>query len=81
MPRERRADEEAALLPPMMPRWRGDVIFRATRSRATAAKSSKFWCFPSGRFCHAGPNSPPPRMFASDVDAATLEPALRASPV
>ena len=60
----------------MIPRWRGEVIFRAMRSSATAAKSSKLWmcCSFTAALCQAGPNSPPPRMFASDVHAAAREP-------
>ncbi len=43
------------------------MIFRAIRSRATAEKSSKLWmcCSFTAPLCHEGPNSPPPRMFAT----------------
>ena len=50
----------------MMPRLRGEVILRATRSFATAEKSSKLrmWFSFMAALCQAGPNSPPPRMLA-----------------
>ena len=53
--------------PPMMPRCAGEVTLRAMRSSAMAMKSSNaFWCFSrTAPWCHLGPNSPPPRMFAS----------------
>ena len=57
--------------PPFEPPWAPScsrvVMPRATRSRATAAKSS----YARSRFsfnaavCQSGPYSPPPRMFAS----------------
>src|SRR3546814_17771757 len=55
------------LQPPSAARCCGEVILRATRSFATAAKSSLALCRLSGSaaWCQRGPYSPPPRMLAT----------------
>jgi hypothetical protein len=57
-----------------------DVIFRATRSRATASKSSNVftWFAFSACVCHDGPNSPPPDV--RQHEPAALQPELAVDP-